>query len=36
MKTRGEGGSTLLIVDRGTTKANLTLNDFSPAQLTRF
>jgi hypothetical protein len=36
MKTRGQGGSTLLIVDRGTTKANLTLNDFSPAQLTRF
>jgi hypothetical protein len=36
MKTRGKGGSTLLIVDRGTTKANLTLNDFSPAQLTRF
>jgi Outer membrane lipoprotein-sorting protein len=36
MKTRGQGGSTLLIIDRGTTKANLTLNDFSPAQLTRF
>jgi Outer membrane lipoprotein-sorting protein len=36
MKTRGQGGSTLLILDRGTTKANLKLNDFSPAQLTRF
>jgi|HubBroStandDraft_5_1064220.scaffolds.fasta_scaffold100448_2 hypothetical protein len=36
MKTRGAGGSTLLIVDRGTTKANLTPNDFTPAQLTRF
>jgi hypothetical protein len=36
VKTRGQAGSTLLIVDRGTTKANLTLNDFSPAQLTRF
>jgi len=36
MKTRGQAGSTLLIFDRGTPKANLTLNDFSPAQLTRF
>lgn len=36
MKTRGQGGSTLLIVDRGTPKAHLTLNDFNPAQLTRF
>jgi len=35
-KTRGQAGSTLLILDRGTPKANLTLNDFSPAQLTRF
>jgi hypothetical protein len=36
MKTRGQGGSTLLIIDRGSPKANLTLNDFSPAQLTHF
>jgi hypothetical protein len=36
IKTRGQGGSTLFIIDRGSTKANLTLNDFSPAQLTRF
>jgi hypothetical protein len=36
MKMRGHAGSTLLIVDRGTPKANLSLNDFSPAQLTHF
>jgi hypothetical protein len=36
MKTRGQGGSTLLIIDRGSPKANLTLNDFSPAQLVHF
>ncbi|MGB7264539.1 MAG: outer membrane lipoprotein-sorting protein [Terracidiphilus sp.] len=36
VKTRGQSGSTLLIIDRGSPKANLTLNDFSPAQLTRF
>jgi hypothetical protein len=36
MKTRGQDGSTLLIFDRGSPKANLTLKDFSPAQLTRF
>jgi Outer membrane lipoprotein-sorting protein len=36
MKTRGQAGSTFLVLDRGTTKANLTLNDFSPAQLTHF
>lgn len=35
-KTRGHGGSTLLIIDRGTAKANLGLSDFSPQQLTRF
>jgi hypothetical protein len=35
-KTRGHDGSTLLIVDRGSTKANLDLGDFSPEQLTRF
>jgi len=36
VKIRGHAGSTLLIVDRGTPKANLGLNDFSQAQLTHF
>ncbi len=36
VKTRGSAGSTLLIVERGSTKANLSLKDFSPEQLTRF
>jgi len=36
MKTRGQAGSTLLIIDHGSPKANLTVNDFSPAQLTHF
>lgn len=35
-KTRGHAGSTLLIVDRGSAKANLDLGDFSLEQLTRF
>lgn len=35
-KLRGTDGSTLLIVDRGSAKANLTLGDFSPEHLTRF
>jgi hypothetical protein len=35
-KTRGQAGTTLLIIDRGSTKANLTLGDFSPEQLIRF
>jgi len=35
-KTRGQAGSTLLIVDRGTAKANLGLKDFSLDQLTHF
>jgi hypothetical protein len=35
-KTRGQAGSTLLIIDRGGTKANLVLGDFSPEQLIRF
>jgi Outer membrane lipoprotein-sorting protein len=35
-KTRGQGGSTLLIIDRGDARANLHLNDFSSAQLTHF
>ncbi len=36
VKTRGQAGTTLLIVDRGSTKANLNLGDFSPEQLIRF
>jgi hypothetical protein len=35
-KIRGQAGSTLLIIDRGTPKANLSLKDFSSAQITRF
>ena len=35
-KVRGQAGSTLLVIDRGSTKANLDLGDFSPEQLTRF
>jgi hypothetical protein len=36
VKTRGQAGTTLLIVDRGSTKASLNLGDFSPEQLIRF
>jgi hypothetical protein len=35
-KIRGHAGSTLLIIDRGSTKANLGLKDFSSEVLTRF
>jgi hypothetical protein len=35
-KIRGQAGSTLLIIDRGTPKAYLILKDFSPEQLTHF
>jgi Outer membrane lipoprotein-sorting protein len=35
-KVRGHAGSTLLIVQRGSTKANLTAKDFSPEQITHF
>jgi hypothetical protein len=35
-KIRGQAGSTLLIIDRGTPKSNLSLKDFSSAQLTHF
>lgn len=35
-KTHGQDGSTLLVIERGSTKANLDLKDFSPEQLTRF
>jgi hypothetical protein len=31
VKVRGRAGSTLLIIDRGSTKAHLSLGDFSPA-----
>jgi len=34
--TRGQSGSTILVFERGTARANLTLNDFSPSQLTHF
>jgi len=36
VKTHGQQGSTLLVIDRGSAKANLTVNDFSLAQLTHF
>jgi hypothetical protein len=35
-KTRGQQGSTLLIINRGSPKANLNLADFSPERLTHF
>jgi hypothetical protein len=35
-KIRGQAGSTLLIIDHGTPKANLILKDFSPEQLMHF
>lgn len=35
-KLRGQPGSTLLIIDRGTAKAHLTAADFSAAQLAHF
>jgi hypothetical protein len=35
-KLRGRPGSTLLIIDRGSAHANLTLKDFSQAQLSHF
>jgi hypothetical protein len=33
---RGQAGSTLLIIDRGTPKAHLSMKDFSSEQLTHF
>ncbi|MDR3754632.1 MAG: outer membrane lipoprotein-sorting protein [Terracidiphilus sp.] len=36
VKIHGQSGSTLLILDRGSAKANLTLADFNPALLTKF
>jgi hypothetical protein len=35
-KNHGQTGTTLLIIDRGSPKANLTSGDFSPEKLTRF
>jgi hypothetical protein len=35
-KVHGQAGSTLLIIDRGTPKANLSLKDFNTTQLTHF
>jgi hypothetical protein len=35
-KLRGRAGSTLLIIDRGSAKAHLSLGDFSSGQLTHF
>ncbi len=35
-KTRGQTGETLLIIDRGSAKANLSLTDFSSERLTHF
>ncbi len=36
VKIGGRPGSTLLIFERGSTKANLTLKDFSPEQISKF
>jgi hypothetical protein len=36
VKARGQSGSTLLILDHGSARANLTLADFNPALLTKF
>lgn len=36
VKTHGQPGSTLLIIERGSTKANLTLKDFNPEQISKF
>jgi len=35
-KTHGQAGSTLLIINRGSPKANLNLGDFSPERLAHF
>jgi hypothetical protein len=35
-KTHGQAGSTFLIINRGSAKANLTLGDFSPERITHF
>jgi Outer membrane lipoprotein-sorting protein len=35
-KTRGQAGSSFLIINRGSAKANLTLGDFSPERIIHF
>src|SRR3981189_1160776 len=35
-KIHGRPGSTLLIIERGSTKANLSIRDFSPEQISQF
>ncbi|MGA2252861.1 outer membrane lipoprotein-sorting protein, partial [Terracidiphilus sp.] len=36
VKTHGRPGSTVLIIERGSTKANLGIRDFNPEQISRF
>jgi Outer membrane lipoprotein-sorting protein len=36
VKIHGRPGSTLLIIERGSTKANLSIRDFSPQQISQF
>ena len=36
VKTRGHAGSTLLIIKRGSAKANLSMREFSPEQINHF
>jgi hypothetical protein len=36
VKVRGQTGSTLLVIDRGSPKANLGAKDFNPAQISQF
>ena len=36
VKVRGRPGSTVLLIERGSTRANLTLKDFSPEQISHF
>jgi hypothetical protein len=36
VKTRGRAGSTLLIIERGSTKAKLSTKDFSPEEISHF
>ena len=36
VKTHGRPGSSLLIIERGSARANLTMKDFSPAQISKF
>jgi hypothetical protein len=36
VKIHGRPGSTLLIIERGSTKAHLTIRDFSPEQISQF